>query len=873
MSRHFLYLAVAGSIIAATSVPLAEGQVLEDRKGVTLQLPADTAKPSADDDWTMRQAWGSASNLAQTGFTLDPPGKFLRINSKVMSLALVQKGKFLVAKTLTKLAIVDADSFQVIQQYDFPVRGDGGSMHGLAVAPDDSTIYFTGKRRNFYSAVIDTSGALTNTLVYDLGVSNATSNPLGVALTPDGKTAVVALAVANQVAVVNLASTNSVVFIPVGICPYDVVVTPDGKTAFVSNFGGCRPKKGDKTEKSAGSDVAVDDRSVALRGTVSVIDLPSLKVVDEIVTRIHPEAMVLSRDGKLVYVVDASGDGISVISIRRRKIIDRMDTKPRGNLPFGSLTSSLAFSADGLTLFACNAGNNAVALLDPAHPDEPPHAFIEAGGYPGAVCTRSNELFVANVLTYGGDLQKVVVPKAKEELERLTRGATKDFHLLEMLRANVRTRRGAKPRPVPANLGEPSSIKHVVYIIKENKKFDQMLGDIGRGNCEPKFCEFPRNTSPNMHALADEFVLLDNYYCSGICSSDGHQWAVQGLTTPYQEKDFHHIHSAYNFGTDPLCYAGCGFIWDHLLRNGISFRNFGEMDISLQDKGMTWGDFYDDWKKKTGRQRFRVNFMVETLRRYSDARFPGWGMEIPDQVRADVFLTALDEFEKAKKMPSFIILYLPNDHTMGGGIGWPTPRAYVADNDLALGRVIEGLSKSSFWKDMVVFANEDDPQTGVDHVDGHRSLCLLAGPYVKRGGTVVSRFYNQSSVLHTICRIFGVAPMNQLVAMSPLMTDCFRDEPDYAAYTCRPANIPLDEVNPDPKDIPSKTQARLAPMTEKLDFSGPDRIDDDAELFSRYVWSTVRGDEPFPIAYFGAHGKGLKALGLCLAADAGNDGD
>jgi len=239
-------------------------------------------------------------------------------------------------------------------------------------------------------------------------------------------------------------------------------------------------------------------------------------------------------------------------------------------------------------------------------------------------------------------------------------------------------------------------------------------------------------------------------------------------------------------------------------------------------------------------------------------------MAIPDQVRADAFLTALAEFEHAGKMPGFVTIYLPNDHTQHAAKGWPTPRAYVADNDLATGRVIEALSKSMFWRDMVVFVNEDDPQTGNDHVDGHRSFCLLAGPYVKRGGAVISRFYNQDSVLHTICRIFGVRPMNQMVAMAPVMAECFQETPDTSPYVCAPANIPINELNPDPKDAPSKTQARLAPLTEKLDFSAPDRIDKQAELFSRWVWSTVRGDEPFPKGYMGAHGKGLAALGLRL---------
>jgi hypothetical protein len=413
-----------------------------------------------------------------------------------------------------------------------------------------------------------------------------------------------------------------------------------------------------------------------------------------------------------------------------------------------------------------------------------------------------------------------------------------------------------------------------------------VLGDMGRGNSNPRFCEFPRNITPNTHALADHFVLLDNYYCSGVRSSDGHQWATQGITSAYREKDWDSVRCTYDFGVDPLCYAGCGFIWDHLLRQGVSFRNFGELDYPVKTRGSTWSDFYRSWKKHDQNASFRCVYYLDSLRRYSDLRFPGWELSIPDQARADVFLTALAEFERAGSMPEFVILYLSNDHTAGSNKDFPSPRAFVADNDLALGRVVEGLSRSRFWHDMAVFVNEDDPQSGADHVDGHRSICLVAGPYVKRGGTVISRFYNQDSVLHTICRIFGAPPMNQLMAMAPVMDNCFQDVPNVTRYTCLPAEVPLDEMNPGSKEVGvdrptqlgappvrtvSKTQAALAPLIADLDYSKPDQLGRKGELFSRYVWSTVHGDEPFPIEYSGNHGRGLKSLGLTLAPDEDDD--
>jgi len=812
-------------------------------------------------------------DLAESGQQIHPAGSSIRVGGRIMSMALARDGKFLVVKSNTNVSVVNADTFQIVDQVPFPSDPNGkvdhGSMHGIAVGPDGETVFFTGNLRNLYQANIDPAGHLDFAPPILLTDSHQLANPLGVAVTPDGKRVIVALSVLNELAVVKLANRAVVSRIPVGVCPYGVELSSNGRFAFVSNFGGGRPLDGDKTETCAGTAIAVDDRAVVLRGSVSVVNLKSAAVIEEIATGIHPEAMAKSADGKRLYVVDASGDGISVIRMSTHKVIAHLGTKPEAGLPYGSLTNGVAFA--GGTVFALNAGNNAVALIDPAKPAAP-FAFIPAGGYPGALCVRGNDLFIGNIAGYQGNLQKVTLPADPAELAKLSAEAKLGFRLPEILRAQERAQTGVAPKPVPDRVGEPSPLKHVVFIIKENKKFDQVLGDIGRGNVEPKFCEFPRTTTPNIHALADAFVLLDNYYCSGVLSSVGHQWTVQGLTTPYREKDWSNARSPYNFGLDPLSYAGCGFIWDHLLRNGLSFRNFGELGIvSTPKKNPQWRDYYEPWANHTPDPGFTNEYQIDTLRRYSDLRFPGWEMAIPDQVRADIFLKALAEFEQTGTMPEFTIIYLPDDHTVSARQGWPSPRAYVADNDLALGRVVEGLTKSRFWQDMVIFSIQDDPQTGADHVDGHRSFCLVASPYAKRGGQVVSRFYNQSSVLHTICRIFGVAPMNQLVAMAPVMAECFQQTSDATPYTCQKSDVAINELNPDPKAAPNKTQASLAPQTLDMDFSKPDLIDADALVFSRWAWSTVRGDEAFPSAYFGAHGKGLQALGLILDPNADDD--
>lgn len=835
-------------------------------KPTQVEKPAPGATVDGDLDWSMMKVHDkNHPDLAETGHQIKPAGISIRVPGRIMSMALARGGKFLVVKANTKISIVETDTFHLIEQVSFPNdengKEDRGSMHGIAVSNDGTHILFTGNLQLLHPATLDEAGHLTFETPIPLSSKSKLANPLGVAFTPDGMRAVVALSMKNEVVIVNLATRAVIDRIPVGICPYGVVLSRDGMTAFVSNFGGPRAKEKDKTESVAGTAVAVDARSVALRGSVSVINLDSGKVTNQITTKIHPEEMSLSQDDKQVLVVDESGDGVSVIDIATRKVVKRLGVKPEPTLPYGSLANGIA--TNDTTVFTINAGNNAVALIDPKKP-EMPFAFLSAGGYPGTLCVRGQDVFVGNIYGYQGNLQKITIPSDPAALAAMTEDAKKGFRFSEIIRSQLKAMTGVAPKAIPDRAGEPSPIKHVVYIIKENKKFDQVLGDIGRGNAEPKLCEFPRATTPNAHALADEFVLLDNYYCSGVLSSVGHQWAVQGLTTPYREKDWNNARSPYEFGKDPLSYAGCGFIWDHLLRKGISFRNFGELGILKTPAKPLWKDFYEPWVEKKPGPKFVYQYKIDALRKYSDLRYPGWQMAIPDQLRADCFLNALDEFKMAGTMPEFTIIYLPNDHTVGARKGWPTPRANVADNDLALGRVIEGLTQSPFWKDMAVFSIQDDPQTGTDHVDGHRSFCFIASPYAKRGGQVISRFYNQSSVLHTICCIFGVEPMNQLVALSPVMNECFQEQPDYTPFTCHTSDVALSETNPDAKAAPSKTQSKLAPKTLDLDFSQPDLIDDKALVYSEWVWSTVHGDEPFPIAYFGAHGKGLKKLGLKL---------
>ena len=826
----------------------------------TPDKPVDHKAPVEDAAW-MDRRMGKGSGLLYSSQELRPEGQMLDFGGRLCSVALAQGGRFVLVKTSTQLVSVDADAFKVVQSTAFP-EGNGGSMHGLAVAPDGATACVTGGKDRLFVVAIATNGTFAFQRSIKVDDGGKPTNPLGVALLPGGRRALVARSIANDVALVDLESGKIESRIPVGVCPYGIAVTPDGKTAFVSNYGGGRAKPGQATERSAGSDVAVDARSIPVAGTVSVIELGDTpRAAQQFQVGLHPSELLLDRDARQLFVANTGGDSVSVIDPAARQVIATLSTKPDASLPWGALSDGLALADDGRTLYVANAGLNAIACIRLDQPDAAPR-LIPAGWYPGAVLVRGRELYVSNVRN---GLQKI--PPARDEAEERDRDARAraNAHVAFALRAAERSASAVAPVPVPARLGEPSVIKHVVYVIKENKTYDQILGDLGRGNSDPKLCTFGPNVAPNHKALATEFPLLDNYYCNGVNSSDGHAWVLQGITTPYREKDRPGYRCAYDFGTDALFASACGFTWDLVLMAGLSFRNYGELDYPDKVGGKTYNDFYTDWKEHAGRTGFRSHYHLEALRRYSCPTFPGWETAIPDQVRADAFLKELAEFEQRGLYPNFTILYLPNDH----GAGELHIQSYIADNDLALGRCIEGLSRSRFWKDMAIFVIEDDPQSGHDHVDGHRSLCFVASPWARRGA-IISKFYNESAILHTIGRILGLPPLNQLVAAAPTMEACFQETPDLTPYACRVPAFPLNLPKSKPPPAVTRAEKKLEARIAALDFSKPDVIDQDA--YNRLMWRETRPGEPYPEKFAGAHGRGLKALGLTLSRLDG-DGD
>ncbi len=704
--------------------------------------------------------------------------------------------------------------------------------------------------------------------------------PGGIALDESRQLLYVTLNRNNTLGIVDLKTMAVIGQIPVGIAPYSVLLS--GNKAYVSNWGGRRYKDGDTTGPTSGSLVVVDpETGIASSGTVSVIDLSTRQVSAEIEVGLHPSAMVLSPDQSHLYVANTNSDYISVIDTKTDEVIRGLNTKPMDNLPLGSAPNGLNISPDGLTLYVANGGNNVLAVIDLLSGSI--SGLIPTGWYPGAVVLnkKGDRLFVANIKGVGsnrggsknvreriwkysglqssdaidkgynshehlGSVSLISVPDSKT-LEQYTMRSALNMRLPKINQSLHMEQVEEKIVPVPTKPGERSVFKHVLYIIKENRTYDQILGDMPQGNGEPDLCFFGRNVTPNHHKLAEDFVLLDNTYCNGVLSADGHQWTDEGNVTDYLEKSFGGFERSYPYdGDDALAYAASGFIWDYVLRANLTFRNYGEfVGAKISPPSATWTDHYHDFKAGTNSIKIQAIPQLHTLEAYTCPTYIGFPGKVQDVYRAGEFIKELEGYEKTGDLPNFMIMLLPNDHTVGTREGYPTPRAAVADNDLALGQIVEAVSNSKFWKETAIFVVQDDPQAGLDHVDGRRTVAFCISPYTKRG-EVINTHYNQNSILRTMELILGLPPMNQFDMAATPMTDCFTDQPDFTPYTALENEVPLDEMNPLLTSL-NKTSKQYFYANKSMEMPLDDIDQADEGLFNRILWHAAKGyDVPYP---------------------------
>ena len=796
---------------------------------------------------------------------IDPAGTTITFPGRPVDLAIDPNEELLAVKNKSDLVFLDISSQTILQI--LPLEEGGHSFTGIEWSADGKKVWTTDTRGYLRSAARQEDASFTWVDEFLLpGPSEEDTNPYpgGLAIDDSLGLAYVTLSRNNTLCILNLETGAIITQIPVGIAPYTVLL--QGNKAYVSNWGGRQPEEGDMTGPTSGSRVVVDPKTgIASSGTLSVIDLPSQKVTSTLDVQLHPSGMVLSPDGTQLFVANANSDAISVIDTESDQVVKTLSSKPMPELPFGSMPNALTIAPDGKTLFVANGGNNLLAVIDLA--SEKVSGLIPTGWYPGAVQLSSdgNTLMVANTKGIGSRDSTRVLNRDKggfnshdhsgsvsfinrpspDQLDAYTVQAASHMRLPKIHQTMQLGQVEEKLVPVPRRPGEKSVFKHVLYIIKENRTYDQVFGDLPQGNGDSSLCQFGREVTPNHHALAERYVLLDNTYCNGILSADGHQWTNEGVVTDYIEKSFGGFVRSYPYdGDDAMAYASSGFIWDYVLRAGLSFRNYGEfVQANIEPKDASWTDIYNDYLNNTNKVSIRSSTELHTLEPYIAPTFVGFPGSVPDVYRAREFIKEFNEFEKNGEFPNFTIMLLPNDHTVGTREGFPTPRATVADNDLALGQIVEAVSKSRFWKETVIFVIQDDPQAGLDHVDGRRTVALCISPYTKRGA-VISKHYNQNSMLRTIELILGLPPMTQFDMAATTMEDCFTDEADLTPYTALPNQIPLDEMNRQLSMLKGK-ELYYAKKSMEMPLDDIDQADED--IFNRIIWHSVKGyDTPYP---------------------------
>ncbi len=692
----------------------------------------------------------------------------------------------------------------------------------------------------------------------------------------------------NQFVKVRFADRSTVWTLPVGVAPFGVALA--GNRAFVTNWGGPIPADSVSRQETAGvpwGSAYVDPKTGAMaRGTVSVIDLKTGRIEPEIPVGLHPNAIISSRDAKTLYVANGNSDYVSVIDATTRQVTDSIAVGLFGkpDTYVGSTPNALALDSANTTLYVANGLDNALAVVSLANKQAPASAshavvgYIPTQAYPSGIVRLGNTLYVTNLEGSGARVATEVEMKPNPKPGQQAYTAHRQLATLSVIpvpdaaRLTTQTRQvrelaqefrlslteqlprpNVKPRPVPERIGEPSVFKHVLYIIKENRTYDQVLGDMPEGRGMPSLCVFGDSVTPNQHQLAREFHLLDNYYVSGKSSAEGHYWADAAMTTDYTERNVRAWFRSYpHVLYDAMVYDKKGMIWNNALDHGKTVRIYGEACTCQYDrKQYNWKKLYE--MREAGQPFSYTNTTtISRVRPILAPDFPGCNDEtISDQMRADAFIRDLEAAaaRPGDDLPNLMVMALPNDHTAGLSPAFPTPRAMVADNDLAVGRIVEAVQKSRFAANTVIFITEDDSQAGWDHVSAYRTTGFVISPYSRLRKTV-STNYNQTSMVRTIEQILGLPPMNVIDATALPMFDCFADTPDATPFTARPNRIKLDEMNRPLQSLRGRALHLARESMEQAD-EGIDTGED--ELMNEILWFATKGNVPYP--RFGKRGE------------------
>jgi DNA-binding beta-propeller fold protein YncE len=714
----------------------------------------------------------------------------------------------------------------------------------------------------------------------------------------DGRrVAVLPLTANDALAVIDAESSKPIRLVPLGVAPFAAVLSPDGAVAYVSNMGGPQPGAGDRAGRQCcdprAEPVRIDARGIAAPGTVTRVDVANGRVTHTITVGLHATALAWDATRERLYVASGNGDAVAVIDTRSNTLAATLPIVPFRERKPGLAPTALALAPDGRTLYVALGGANAVAIYDVSAAASTTPAWrllgmVPTAWYPSSldVSPDGKYLAVGALLGVGsgegttdgspgrsgryvhavrGSVSVLPIPTTAElaaystavaENNRLTPAGAAGG-----VAASLAPRPGTAPRAIPERPGEPTPIRHVVFIIRENRSYDQILGDLGRGASDPSLTIYGREVTPNAHALSERFVTLDHFFASGGNSADGHQWLTQANETEYPLWPLYYGRSYPSEGVDPLAYSSGGFLWETAQAKGKRVAVFGEYAPAASDSvSAVKRELLEQWREPRSdrpsffrdalRQRYNTRSEIPSLDPLLIREYPGWTQEVPDVVKAEDILAHLRDWDQAGSMPDLVMAVLPNDHTVGTSPGWCTPRACVADNDLALGKIVEGLTRSRFWPNMAIFVVEDDAQNGVDHIDGHRTVALAISPYTRRG-TVDSTFYSQPSMVKTIELILGLPAMSVFDLVATDMRASFigpAERPDVTPYTALEPAVSIYETNQRLGDIRGTNAAerrRAALASSRMRFDVPDAAPSDR--LNRILWHDARGwSTPFP---------------------------
>lgn len=757
------------------------------------------------------------------GWSLTPVGRSLPLGDLPLNIAVTKSGNRIAitnnGQSVQSIQLIDPKQEKIL---DNAVVAK--CWYGLSFSDDGKKLYASGGNDNWILVYDVSAGKLQLTDSISLGKKWPNKiSPAGIAVDDHAGKMYVVTKENNSLYIVDLKTRKAEQFKLEGEA-YACVLSPNKKELYISCWG-C-----DK---------------------LYVFDTRKKNIVDQIAVGDNPNELCLNRKGSILFVANANDNSVSVIDVAKRKVLETLNAALYPNSPSGSTTNGLALNEKENRLYIANADNNCLAVFDVTHPGAcTSKGFIPVGWYPTNVKVIGGKLFVTNgkgfssmANPYGpnpfGNKQQVVYqqgdpnkPKDVQYIAGLFKGtlsmteepndATLDVYTQVVYRntpynaVKEKIAQGEAGNPIPRKVGDASPIKYVFYVIKENRTYDQVLGDMTEGNGDPRLVLFGEKVTPNLHAIARNFVLFDNFYVDGEVSMDGHNWTTGAYATDYLEKNWVTSYggrggSYDGEGNRAIANNKGGFIWDQCSRAGVSYR--------------TYGEFADEGKAN-----------IPVLKDHLCPYYPGFNLGIPDTLRFGRWKRDFDSLLQLNAVPHFNTVRLGNDHTEGMRKGRLSPYAHVADNDLSVGMLIDYLSKSPIWKETAIFVVEDDAQNGADHVDAHRSTAYLAGGFVKRN-FVDHTPYTTSSMLRTMELILGLPPMTQYDAAATPMWRAFQANADLRGFNVLPENVDMGERN----TAMNEWQRR----SEKFNLTKEDAVPD--LEFNTVLWYGLKGESvPFP---------------------------